>query len=82
MSKKPGGDSVYGYTGNLLRIDLTTGRIATEKLDPVVLRQYLGGAGLGLRLLYDEVPPSADWSDPENRFIIATGPLNGTAVEG
>jgi aldehyde:ferredoxin oxidoreductase len=82
MSKKPGGDSVYGYTGNLLRIDLTTGRIATEKLDPVVLRQYLGGAGLGLRLLYDEVPPSAKWSDPDNRFIIATGPLNGTAVGG
>ena len=36
MMKKPGRDSVYGYTGNLLRVDLTTGRIATEKLDPVV----------------------------------------------
>jgi aldehyde:ferredoxin oxidoreductase len=51
-------------------------------LDTAVLRKYLGGAGLGLRMLYEEVPPSAKWSDPDNRFIVATGPLNGTAVGG
>ena len=82
MSKKPNEDLVPGYTRNLLRVDLTTGRITTERLDAVVLRQYLGGGGLGLRMLYDEVPPSADWSDPENRFIIGTGPLNGTVLGG
>ena len=47
-----------------------------------MLRQYLGGAGLGIKLLYDEVPINCSWSDPDNRFIIATGPLNGTAVGG
>lgn len=71
-----------GYAGKLLRVDLTSGRMTEEALDGGILRKYLGGTGLGIKLLYDEVPPNVQWSDPENRVIIATGPLTGTSVGG
>jgi len=47
-----------------------------------MLRKFIGGAGLGVKILLDEVPPGVQWFDPENRFIIATGPLNGTTLGG
>lgn len=40
------------------------------------------GWGLGIKILYDEVPPGIDALDPENRLIFATGPLNGTVAPG
>ena len=71
-----------GYMGRVLRVDLTSELITEESLDEAVLRQYIGGAGLGAKVLYDEVPPGVEWSDPENRLILATGPLNGSNVAG
>jgi len=68
--------------GRMLRVDLTNELITEESLDEAVLRQYIGGAGLGAKVLYDEVPPGVEWADPENRLILATGPLNGTNVAG
>jgi aldehyde:ferredoxin oxidoreductase len=74
--------SVLGYAGKFLRVDLSLGRMLYEDEDPQILRKYLGGTGLGLRILYDEVPVTAKWSDPENRLIISAGPLSGTKVKG
>ena len=74
--------ALAGYMGRMLRVDLTNELITEESLDEAVLRQYIGGAGLGARVLYDEVAPGVAWSDPENRLILATGPLNGTSVAG
>jgi len=82
MTKEINETPINGYTGNLLRVDLTSDKISYEKLSSADLRNFLGGAGLGIKLLYDETPPNTSWSDLENRFIIATGPLNGTAVGG
>ena len=70
------------YTGNMLRVDLTAGVVKTEELDHELLRKYLGGAGLGAKILFDEVPPDVKWFDPENRLIIALGPINGTTLGG
>ena len=47
-----------GYMGQILRVNLTTGDIKEEKLDPKKVALYLGGAGLGGRMLMDEVPAS------------------------
>ena len=48
--------SIKGFTGQLLRVDLTTGEIKKESLpDESVLREYLGGIGLGMRIILDEV---------------------------
>ncbi|HEX2173114.1 MAG TPA: aldehyde ferredoxin oxidoreductase C-terminal domain-containing protein [Dehalococcoidia bacterium] len=71
-----------GYAGQILRVDLSSERIWTEPIDETTARRYVGGAGLGARILYDEVPPEANWDDPENRLILATGPLAGTPVWG
>ena len=46
-----------GYMGKLLRVDLTARQITEEALDPQLARDYIGGAGLGIRLAYDEIPP-------------------------
>lgn len=74
--------SVAGIEGRILRVDLSQGEVATEIVDAETLRKYPGGASLGARILYDEVPPGVAWNDPANRLIIASGPLGGTAVTG
>jgi len=71
-----------GYTGKLLRVDLTNERIAEEPLDLEGIRGWVGGSGLGAKILYEEVPPSVAWSDAENRMIFANGPLSGTRAPG
>lgn len=75
-------NAVGGYTRKVLRVNLTNARISEEKVDKVTLRKYLGGTGLGMKFLYDEVLPGSEWFDPENRLILATGPLNGTRIGG
>ncbi|MBI2865088.1 MAG: aldehyde ferredoxin oxidoreductase, partial [Chloroflexi bacterium] len=71
-----------GYQGKILRVDLTTGKLWDEMIDAATMRKFVGGIGLAAKILYDEVPPGVEWSDPENRFIVASGPLGGTAVNG
>lgn len=68
-----------GYMGKILRVDLTKGTVADEALPSEdVLRKYVGGTGLALKYLYDEVPPSVQPLDPESRLIFMSGPLTGT----
>ncbi|MHB0871593.1 MAG: aldehyde ferredoxin oxidoreductase C-terminal domain-containing protein [Chloroflexota bacterium] len=69
-----------GYAGRILRVNLTSGAVATEPLKPEMVRDYLGGRGFAARLLYDEIPAGADPLGPENRVAIASGPLSGTFV--
>jgi aldehyde:ferredoxin oxidoreductase len=71
-----------GYAGQILRVDLTNERIWTQPLSPQDYRQYLGGVGIGAKILYEEVPPDVPWDHPENRLILATGPLAGLPVWG
>jgi aldehyde:ferredoxin oxidoreductase len=46
------------------------------------MRLYVGGAGLGAKILWEEVPPDTAWDHPDNRLILATGPLAGLPVWG
>ncbi|MFH1650993.1 MAG: aldehyde ferredoxin oxidoreductase N-terminal domain-containing protein [Chloroflexota bacterium] len=78
MAKK----QIFGYAGKILRVDLTNERLTDETLDEAALKKWVGGAGLGARYLYDEVPPGTEWDDPANRLIIASGPLGGTRAPG
>jgi aldehyde:ferredoxin oxidoreductase len=71
-----------GYAGALLRVDLTTGRLWEQTFDDEFARTYVGGTGMGARILYDEVGADVQWNDPENRLIMATGPLAGTPTWG
>ena len=69
-----------GYTGKILRINLTEGTIATEALDPDVAAKFVGGRGLGTYFLSQEVAPTVDALSPDNKLLLATGPLTGTTV--
>ena len=71
-----------GYAGKILRIDLSNHRIWTEDLTPAMARKYIGGTGIGAKILWDEVGPEVGWDHPENRLVLATGPLAGTPVWG
>ena len=69
--------------GKVLRVDLTKELITEEKLpDEATLRQYVGGTGLGVKIMYDEVPAGVEWSDPANRLIWTSGVLAGTKAPG
>lgn len=68
--------------GKMLRVDLSVGTLTDEELTPEAARMWIGGAGLGAKILYDEVPAGVEWDDPENRLIIGAGPLAGTKVHG
>jgi len=71
-----------GYAGRLLRADLSSGKTWVESLDEARARRYLGGRGLGARILMDEVPEGCDPLGPENRLVFAMGPLAGTFAPG
>ena len=69
-----------GYCGQLLRIDLTTGKITKEPIDLELAKKYIGGRGLGTYYLSKEVDPQVDALSPENKLIFATGPLTGSTA--
>jgi len=69
---------MYGWTGKLLRVNLTEGTITTEALRKPWAEEYIGARGLGSKYLYEEVNPTVDPLSPENKIIFATGPLTGT----
>jgi aldehyde:ferredoxin oxidoreductase len=66
----------------LLRVDLSEGRASLEELDAAIQRQYIGGVGIGARILYDDVLPETSWDHEDNKVIFAAGPLNGTSIPG
>ena len=67
-----------GYMGEILNVDLTNGTIEEETLDEKLCRDYIGGYGLGAKLLYDRMPAHADPLGPDNILGFLTGPLTGT----
>ena len=71
-----------GYMGRILYVDLTTGQIRTEALDPEIAKNFLGGWGVNARLAWDAIPPDAEALSPENAVILGTGPFSGTLVPG
>ena len=71
---------MYGFHGRLLHIDLATQTSQWLALDPAVLRAYLGGVGLGTKLLYDYTPPAVDPFAPDNPLIFTSAPLVDTGL--
>ncbi|UCG54663.1 MAG: aldehyde ferredoxin oxidoreductase, partial [Dehalococcoidia bacterium] len=69
----------YLYKGNILRVNLNNGKI--EKIPTAeYATKFLGGRGINIKLLYDEVPPGTDAMDPASPLIFGMGPLSGTPV--
>lgn len=72
--------STHGWTGNILRVDLTHAKIQTELLAETLRLDFIGGRGINSKILYDETGPDTDPLGPENRLIIGTSPVTGTLV--
>ncbi len=70
---------MFGHINKLIRVNLTESRIFTENLDNYDLKKYIGGSGLGAKIIFDELDPSVDPLSPENILLFMTGPLTGTA---
>lgn len=66
------------WTQKILRVNLTEGSIKVEPLNMKWADQYLGQRGLATRYFIEEVDPKVDPLSPENKMIMATGPLTGT----
>lgn len=69
---------MFGYQGKILRVNLTSKKISTEKLDLEEAKKFIGGRGLGTAILGKEIDPAIDALSPENKLILITGPLTGT----
>jgi len=71
-----------GYTGKVLMVDLTGRKLEVSSLDDGMIEKYMGGEGLGSRLLYETAPRGVDVFSPENPIFFFTGPLTGTRAPG
>ncbi len=71
-----------GVCGKLLDIDLTSGKQKEIVISDETAKKYIGGRGLGARLLYDLLPPKTDPLSPENLLIFLTGPFTGSMAPG
>lgn len=72
----------HGYNGKILRVDLSSGKIATEEFPENFYRQYLGGEGFIGYFLLKELPEGVDPLSPANKLIFAAGPLTGVPAGG
>jgi len=68
---------LYGWNGNFLRVDLSNGKVIAEKYDADFAMEYIGGRGFAVKILWDELKPGTDPLGPENKLVIAAGPLTG-----
>jgi aldehyde:ferredoxin oxidoreductase len=71
----------WGFTGKILRVDLTERRSWTESMEEYAKR-FIGGIGLGYKIFWDDVGAEVGAYDPENRLVFAPGPLTGTLAPG
>jgi aldehyde:ferredoxin oxidoreductase len=72
--------SMKGWTGQLLRVNLSDKAVTTEKYPKELALQFVGGRGFAAKVLWDEVPKGTNPLSPGNKFIAAVGPLSGLAM--
>ncbi|MEM0197925.1 MAG: aldehyde ferredoxin oxidoreductase family protein [Fervidicoccaceae archaeon] len=71
---------MFGNWGKFIRVDMATGNIKVESWGEEVAKKWLGSRGLGIYLMLKEVDPKTDPLSPQNKLIIAAGPLTGTSA--
>jgi aldehyde:ferredoxin oxidoreductase len=72
----------YGYAGKLLFINLGTQEVEVKELDDETCRKFIGGSGLGAKILFENMVQGADVFGPENILGFVTGPFTATGVPG
>ena len=68
-------NQAFGWTGKHIRVNLSNSKIQVVENDPAIMTSFIGARGLGIKYMTDEVDPRTDALEPNNKFIVATGPL-------
>jgi len=71
---------VFGWNGTILRVNLSKSKVAAMRYEADLAKNFLGGRGFAVRILWDELKPKIDPLSPENKLIFAAGPLTGFAL--
>ncbi len=71
--------NIYGYTGTILRINLSNNEVQTQSMEPYVER-FIGGRGIISKLYWDEVSEKVDALHPDSPLMFMTGPLAGSGA--
>ncbi len=72
----------FGYSGKILRVNLSNDKISIEHPEEIFYRKYIGGEGFVAYYLLKELKPNIDPLGPENKLIFATGPITGVSIAG
>ena len=67
-----------GYIGKILRVNLTRGTFTDEPLANELAENFIGGAGMAARILYNELKAGIDPFSEENKLVMLAGPIAGT----
>jgi aldehyde:ferredoxin oxidoreductase len=73
---------MHGYFKQTLTVDVSNRSCRTEALSESLLRDYMGGKGLGTQLLLDRNPADVDPFSPDNHLILALGPATDSPIHG
>ncbi len=69
-----------GWTGKILRVNLTTGEVKVQEYDAELALNFVGGRGFAAKILWDELRPGTDPLSPENKLVVAAGPLTALPI--
>ena len=69
-----------GWTGNILRINLSNKTHKTERFSEAFARKWIGGRGFALKILWDELAPGVDPLGPDNKLLVVQGPITGVPM--
>ncbi len=73
---------LYGYTGKILHIDLTKGKIRTEHPTQKFYKTYIGGSAMGTYYVFKNTPAKADPLGPENTLTMMLSATTGVSISG
>jgi aldehyde:ferredoxin oxidoreductase len=71
---------MYGWTGKLLRVNLSKSHAVVQKYGADMAKNFLGGRGFAAKILWDELRPGTDPLSPDNKLVFAAGPLTGFSL--
>ena len=71
-----------GFEGTMLEVNLTEGSSRRSKVPKDIIRKFIGGSGIGAKLMFDRIDPNVDPLSPDNTLFILTGPTSGTSLPG
>ncbi len=73
-------DEMKGWNGTVLHVDLSEEKVEKEPLDEEIAENYIGGRGLNIKTLFEEVEPGIDPLSPKNVVCLSVGPFTGTLL--